>query len=219
MFLLINGPADIGKDRAIEELIATGYELEKLECKGRLHEMTMSFFNIEPRKYWPLYNNRDTKEIPQECYRVTKEAFYHLKTVVVGRFKAKVRILFNLDRQLLNGYCYLSPREAMIYVSECIAKPSFGRDYFGLYRASKVLRRKNYFDASAGFFEELPPLIDRVGQDQIILIRVYSDNHSFDGDSRGYISDGVINNTHDVYNNGTLEEYLIKIESIVERYL
>ena len=208
MFLLMNGPADIGKDLAIEELIAKGYELEKLECKDRLHEMTMSFFNIEPRKYWPLYNNRDTKEVQQECYRVT-----------IGAYEMLCNVTEITYRSAYGGYYYLSPREAMIYIAECVVKPSFGRDYFGVYRANKVLRRKNYFDASAGFFEELPPLIDKIGQDQIILIRVYSDNHSFDGDSRDYIPDGVIHNTHDVYNGGTLEEYLIKIESIVERYL
>ena len=209
MFLLMNGPADIGKDRAIEELIAKGYELEKLECKDRLHEMTMSFFNVEPSVYWPLYNNRDTKEVYQKCYRVSGKAYANLQTLLTGSYDS-----------LYGGDVYLSPREAVIYVSECLAKPSFGASYFGVCRANKVLHRKNYYDASCfGSSAELNPLIDKIGQDQIILIRVYSDKHSFDGDSRNYIPDGVIHNTHDVYNNGTLEEYLIKIESIVERYL
>jgi len=103
MFLLMNGPADIGKDRAIEELIAKGYELEKLECKDRLHDMTMSFFNVEPRKYWPLYNNRDTKEVQQECYNVAPYAMSCLREVLCIEHKKRH-----------NGYYYLSPREAMI---------------------------------------------------------------------------------------------------------
>jgi hypothetical protein len=219
MIILLNGPANIGKDYAIEHLLSLGYDLEKAECKDRLHEMTMQFFNVEPRKYWPLYNNRDTKEVPQECYGVTRDAYIKLTTVLHGKFKARVRLFFNLDRQLLNGCFYLSPREAMIFVSECVAKPAFGNDCFGVYRANKVKSGKDYFDASCfGSSAELEPLIKKIGQDEIILIRVYSDKHRFDSnDSRSYVPDGVINKTYDVHNNGTLEEYLKKIEMIYER--
>jgi hypothetical protein len=119
-----------------------------------------------------------------------------------------------------SGYTVnLSIREAMIYVSEVICKPRFGDDFFGRARAAKLIPQLTYIDDSCGFVEELPPLIERVGQDNILLIRIHRDGCTFDGDSRKLISDGVITNTFDVYNNGSLEDYFKKMESIIGGFI
>jgi hypothetical protein len=109
----------------------------------------------------------------------------------------------------------------MICVSECLMKPKFGTEYFGQARVNKIKRNEGYdfCDSSTGFIDELYPLIDYLGQENILLFRIYRDGYTFEGDSRNYIPDGVITNTVDVYNNGTEQEYFDKVEAIVRGFL
>jgi len=84
-----------------------------------------------------------------------------------------------------------STREFMIYISENIMKPLFGKDYFGKAAASEV---KESFSchgyklgavfADGGFPEEIPPL-GVVGK--ILIVRLFRDGCTFQGDSRNYL--------------------------------
>jgi hypothetical protein len=55
--------------------------------------------------------------------------------------------------------------------------------------------------------------------ENILLIRIHRDGYTFEGDSRDYIPDGVITNTVDIDNNGTLEDYLKKVETVVRGFI
>lgn len=107
----------------------------------------------------------------------------------------------------------LSPREALIKVSETVIKPNYGKDYFGKAAAESLEEGINVF-SDGGFKEEIIPLMDKVGSDNITIIRIARPNCSFDGDSRNYLEIPSIN-TVDVNNDGSLEEFKEKIDAIV----
>ena len=106
----------------------------------------------------------------------------------------------------LNG---LSPRQALINVSENIVKPNFGKDYFGKAAALSVIEGWGNIFSDGGFMSELVPLIDKFGQENILLIRLHRDGCTFAGDSRAYLypeKEYPDMYTEDILNNGTEQE-------------
>jgi len=98
------------------------------------------------------------------------------------------RKLKETPRQELNGY---SKREALIHVSENIIKPKFGKDYFGKKTAETIESGINYCFSDGGFVEEIHPLINKIGHDDICIVQLYRTGCSFSSDSRNYI-DGIL---------------------------
>lgn len=213
-FILLNAPRLVGKDVAITHLKSIGYPLQVLECKDHLHKLTMSLFNVPEEQYWGIYNDRSVKEVPLECFKIKEEEYFKLLEYLDPDYTKK----YNTLESVVCPDYWLSIRQAMIYVSELVCKPAFGEAYFGMVRAENV-QQGLYIDGSCGFPEELPPLISKVGQENILLVRIHRDGFTFEGDSRGYISDGVIDNTVDLDNNGSEFQYLTNIEKIVRRFL
>jgi hypothetical protein len=214
--ILLNGVKSLGKDEAITYLRSLGYPLVRREAKGKLHTLTQEFFCVNPERYWEIYNDRELKEKPLEEFALE---FYSDGDV---EYKHLSRILgYDVTNYKSSTYKFwLSIREAMIYISEVICKPRFGDNYFGVARAKAILEGEIAVDSSTGFVEELPPLIERLGQDNILLIRVHREGATFEGDSRNYIPDGIITNTVDVNSvYGYLDEYLEEVEKIVEKFL
>lgn len=209
--ILYNGPRLCGKNASMDYLSDKGYEFEVAECKGHLHKLTMGFFCVPEQRYWAIYNNRDLKEVPQPEFKVR----------FTGRELTQMQEL--LGEWFTSYDVELSIREAMIYVSECIVKPRFGNDYFGRARMTQIRNSssKLFVDSSTGFPDELNPLIHPMGlgQKNILLLRIHREGCTFEGDSRSYIPDGIIDNTVDVYNNGTELEYFLKVEEIVNDFL
>lgn len=133
----------------------------------------------------------------------------------------------------------MSRREAMIYVSEDITKPAFGSDVFGVYVADEVEDDKNYAISDGGFEEELAPLINRVGADNIVLVQLARDGCDYSSDSRRYFNakliqeyiikkptsiniDHVLPNefpirAYRVHNNGSVEEFHQILRDIFEK--
>lgn len=215
--VLLNAPRLAGKGVVVEHLRSRGFDLIDAGCKETLHQLTMTLFSVPEKRYWEIYNDRSLKEVPLPEFRVDLGLDYLALSDILGYDfphyeDAGVR---DKDFNAVN----LSIREAMIYVSEVICKPRFGDNFFGVSRASKLQEGLTYVEDSCGFVEELPPLIERVGQDNILLIRIHRDGCTYDGDSRQMIPDGVITNTIDVYNNGSLEDYFSKMQSIVGGFL
>jgi hypothetical protein len=219
--ILFNGAKGCGKNFAIDYLLSECYELDYAECKNLLHELTMLFFRVPQVEYWNIYEDRSCKELPNPFFKlfITIEQFNNLKEVLKGEFAAGNNITYHPTEHRVE--LNLSVREAMIFTSECIAKPSFGKDYFGKARVDKILYGENdlYVDSSCGFVEELPPVIEALGQENILLLRIHREGCTFEGDSRTFIPDGVINNTIDIVNNGTAEEYFAQIESAVANFI
>lgn len=80
-----------------------------------------------------------------------------------------------------------SPREALIYVSEQVVKPAFGHDYFGRYAAENLEQGALNIFSDGGFVEEAIPVLNVVGADNVLLVQIYREGCSFDGDSRNYL--------------------------------
>lgn len=227
--VLLNGPLKCGKDVAAEYISEhlRAYNPTKAECKEWLHTLTQALFCISEEEYWDIYDNRETKELPMERFTVTNEAARDLWHVL-GSEPLLKRICDVPNK----GDVQLSIREAIIYTSEIVAKPLYGENIFGVKRAHKVGSYDDprlFIDASSAAFvvegevkaDEVGPLIDLVGQENILLLRIHSEERgcTFEGDSRRYIPDGVLDNTIDVYNNDTLDSYLEEVLNHVKSFI
>lgn len=213
--ILFCGARLSGKDLAITHLKQKDIPLVVRECKDKLHLLTREFFCLTEERYWQIYNARSLKEKALEDFNVTLLPDEYLKLHRMLSFQG-----LSLDGfDGVNVKVSMSIREAMIYVSEIICKPRFGNNYFGVARAKSILEGEIIVDGSTGFQEELPPLIERVGKDNILLLRIHREGCTFEGDSRSLIPDGVIKYTVDVYNNSTEEAYLESVYKTVKRFL
>lgn len=205
--ILLNGPANCGKSIAVDYL-KQFYVLTDRRCKDKLFKLTQELFCVDERMFWDIYNDRAKKELPNPNFKLSPieaiKLFEYLYTD--GSFRCVAEQV------------ELSIREAMIYVSEIICKPAFGEDYFGKARVEDMLAGELAVDDSCGFVDELGPAIDHLGQDNILLIRIFG-RGDFSGDSRGYIPEGVIDNTVDVFNIGKEKDYLKEVEEVVEDFI
>jgi hypothetical protein len=85
----------------------------------------------------------------------------------------------------------MSRREALIHVSEEIIKPVEGPDYFGRCVAEEISSDQDYVISDGGFIEELMPIINKLGADNIVLVQLTRDGCDYSSDSRRYF-DGIV---------------------------
>ena len=216
--VLFSGPKGCGKSFAVEHLEKVVACNSNVEFKSHLRTLVLTMFNISGDFFDSLYNNRETKDEPNELLKVyvTSEDEINWFTKTDYLLRVVPSCYPNKDM------AYLSPREAFIWVSEMVCKPMFGEDYFGVVVAE--ILDENFPDcnvnleSSCGFPEEIKPLIEKFGQDNILLIDVYADMCNFDNDSRNYIPEGIVTNRHSVYNNMT-DDFTNQVEKIVEEWL
>lgn len=193
--LLINGPVGCGKTEAVK-YIAKHFNIVERRCKDKLFKLTQEFFCVSEELFFEIYNDRFAKELPVEHFKVSARA-YNVLADEIG-----------LQHVVHNRDMYLSIRQAMIFVSECVCKPIFGDDYFGKARALSLNEGELAIDDSAGgWVEELTPSLERLGRENVMLIRVYG-RGTFEGDSRKYLPSDAVDLTVDVYNTGTEQEFL-----------
>ncbi len=209
--ILMNGPIECGKNTAVDMISACSPRVVKdRRCKDHLFKLTWEFFCMTEEEFFEHYEDRATKETPKEGFAVSAEAYNALMKVLGNP-------TFNTDE--LDAPCKLSVREALIYVSEVLCKPTFGVDYFGKARAKTITGNEWAIDDSCGFDDEIGPTVDKLGMDNVLLIRIHG-RGTFEGDSRKFISDGVVDNVVDIDNSGTESEFLDKIEKVAfEFYL
>ena len=136
----------------------------------------------------------------------------------------------------LNG---MSRRDAMIHVSENIIKPKHGKDYFGAVTAKNLKPYEDYCFSDGGFREEIEPIINTVGAEELCVVQLTRDGCDFSSDSRRYL-DGelaeqfIINRkteiskshilsgkfpirTYRIHNNGTVEQFREALQKIYEK--
>ena len=101
----------------------------------------------------------------------------------------KVRSIKERKEEQLQG---LSRREALIHVSEDIIKVKKGLDYFGVCVASEIEDGKDYAISDGGFAEELTPIINRIGTDNIVLVQLTRNGCDFSADSRRYFDGNLV---------------------------
>lgn len=96
----------------------------------------------------------------------------------------------------------LSFREFMIHISENFIKPVFGDTYFGDQLALKYVNRDPHVQdvavSDSGFQSELNAVNRAVGPHEVLMVRLWRDGYTFDGDSRAYVNPKVGNHIIDV---------------------
>lgn len=109
----------------------------------------------------------------------------------------------------------ISPRQAMINMSEKVMKPLFGDDVFGLAAANQLVEGLNVFSDS-GFMGEAQSIIDAVGKENVYVIKIIKDGCNFDNDSRDWLDTNKLGVTcMPVYNAGD-ESFIVDILSALK---
>ena len=113
----------------------------------------------------------------------------------------------------------LSVRQAMIKVSEEVIKPAYGKRYFGTAAARELAEGYINIFSDSGFIEEVEPIADRIGRENILLLRIYRAGCEFKGDSRNYLPYNSLPNVFDVHNTGSLQDYYDWLTRAVKNFL
>ncbi len=211
--ILLNGGKLCGKNISVDRIKHLMFNtVEDRRCKDHLFEVTALLFKMTVEEFFVPYENRELKEVPLERFSISGSEFNRLLPFIGGGDRVFSRDMFGIESRVK-----LSSREALIYTSEVVCKPAFGQDYFGVARAESIGEDEFSIDDSCGFDDEIPPTISKLGMENVMLIRIRG-RGSFDGDSRNFISDGVVDNTHDLWNTGTEEEFLSQIGELALKF-
>ncbi|MCS5737354.1 hypothetical protein, partial [Herbiconiux daphne] len=110
-------------------------------------------------------------------------------------------------------------RELMIHISETYIKPFLGNDYFGQQAAQFIQRRpwqSHFIFGDGGFAPEVEALIE--GGNEVILVHMYRDGCTFEGDSRTYVLTNSVPRIYTLTNNGTVDEAVDELGRILDNY-
>lgn len=129
------------------------------------------------------------------------------------------RELKEQPREELNGR---SPRGALIHTSEDVVKPHFGKDFFGKALAESITTEIT-FVSDSGFLDELLPVINKVGAENVLVVRVIRPGYTFVGDSRDFLSHVELKKLgveyKDIVNKSTLEDFKQEVQDYVSNWI
>ncbi len=111
-----------------------------------------------------------------------------------------------------------SRREAMIHVSENVLKPKHGLDYFGKIVSEEIEDGLHYAVADGGFVEELKPLIEKVGNENIVIVQITRDGHDYSTDSRRYFNGNLVKEYTINYETPIDDAYVLEEEMNINTY-
>lgn len=166
--VVFNAPPRAGKDHACQVLIdninteGTSLTAHHRSFKDELFRVTSNLLGISVVRFLVGYND------PCEF--------------------SKTGWLKDLPMYNIAGKMY-SKREALIHTSENVIKPSFGKNAFGEISARNLPEEGIVFFSDSGFAEELQPIIDKVGDKNVLVVRIHRERCSFENDSREYLKE------------------------------
>jgi len=113
----------------------------------------------------------------------------------------------------------VSYRQWQIDFSEKFLK-GYGQDIFAklFVQRNSDARCNAIVVPDSGFAEEVAPVAEHFGLDNILLVRIHRPGFDFTGDSRSYLH-GVVPNEVDVTNDNGVEEFHEKLKSVVGEFL
>ena len=159
--IILNGPPNVGKD-TIAWAFAQQYGFQPMAFKQQLYVDTANYFGVRVEELIRYASDRAFKE---EIWK-----------------KLKLKVPF-----ISTNIC-LTPREALIYVSENVIKPREGVSYFG--DAAVRLCEENQYErvifSDGGFTDETWPILHAF--DRLFIFHLYRDGCTFASDSRGYVN-------------------------------
>lgn len=207
--ILINGAPNSGKDtvaKIMQQLCGYG---KIAAFKDQLYVDTAEYFGIDFELFKRMATDRILKETKTRMLQHKSGKGWFTKALIflVGIFSNKFAI---------------TPREALIFVSEKVVKPVFGDDCYGQKLLDTILGsdESHFFIPDSGFVPELFPL---TGRDDVecLVIRLHRDGCDFSGDSRRLLTDEELNaldvKFEDIYNDGDLAALEDKILDAVVR--
>jgi len=115
----------------------------------------------------------------------------------------------------------MSPRQALIWMSEEVTKPKFGADFYGKEHCN-FIKKCTQKDSiilipDSGFVEEVFHLCESFGKDNCVMVNVYREGTDFSKDSRYLITGEMVDiKGYDVRNNRTVEDLKKKVNTICE---
>lgn len=113
-------------------------------------------------------------------------------------------------------------REAQISLSETWAKPIFGKDVFGKIALNKIYSGKKdiSFISDSGFLSEAETVINSLGQENCLLVRMYRIGCDFSKDSRSYWSHDYkqLKEIH-IHNDSTIEKLVNNTITEIDKWL
>jgi len=156
-----------------------------------------------------------------ECqHRRMKEQLFECTTVLFNINWVDFMDLYNDRETKEKPTCKLrgmSPREAMIFTSETVIKPNFGKDYFGLCAAENLDFGLNVF-SDGGFVEELEPIYKEC-DGNMIIVQIHRDGCDFSSDSRSYIDSFKNVPVLKIHNDAGIPEFELKVADIANAFL
>jgi hypothetical protein len=111
----------------------------------------------------------------------------------------------------------MSPRQALINMSENVIKPAFGEAAFGLIAVKRINPEQMTVFSDGGFVSELRPIIDAIGAKHTLIIQLSRPGCTFENDSRSYYPENVLGcTTVWLDNTGTIDELYERVDMIVQ---
>lgn len=123
-----------------------------------------------------------------------KMTLHNIAMAVTGLFPEDYFAIYN-DRSKKElpqpEFFGMSPREMLIWISEDVCKPKFGKEFFGMPAANQAaacLETNGAAFSDSGFAEEVFPIARRVGAENVHIIRFTRFGAKFaDNDSRNFL--------------------------------
>ena len=173
-----------GKDASVDMIHSYFQSGVKLAFKDELYEDTAKHFNVRVEDLIDYHSDRSLKEKPSLMFPKygndsIKQYLYAL-LYVIG-------VLIN--NHYLMSLGYYSSRQALIFVSEHLIKPTKGNGYYGSKLAEKIENSKSkfFFVSDSGYKEELTPLLEN-GYN-VYIVHLERLGATFEGDSRTLLTE------------------------------
>lgn len=198
--IIFNAPPRTGKDVACDHLMeiintSEGFlPAHRLSLKDTLIDMTSRVFGLSKEKFLQGYEEPSS-------YGWMKD--------------------FPRDNLRINDKKY-SQREALIHVSENVAKPMFGRSVFGDALSNQISQREGVIIVpDSGFNDEVQPIVEEVGAENILVVKIEREGCNFDNDSRDWLDERLFHDVEfiTIQNDSSLDEYLCEVQAEVGHWL
>lgn len=160
-----------------------------------------------------------------------KNSLYGIMSVITGIELEKV-IFYCTNREYkekpMSEFANKSPRQYLIHISEDVLKPLHGKDILGAKLAKRLKNVDSDIILSDGGYgasiEELLPVVQLVGHNNFIVIRVHREGCTFKGDTRAYLTSEYLDcygiKSYDFNNNySSIKHLLVGFEDFLEEIL
>ena len=150
------------------------------------------------------------------CYKHEfKSTIFNIALAITGLSREAFFALYN-DRDIKENprpeFFGMSARELMIWISEDVCKPKFGKQYFGKPAANGIDPEVGAVFSDSGFPEEVYPLAERFGAENIYVVRFTRNGSEYDeNDSRRFLTEqGCPKGTNfiNLTNDGDLNDFV-----------